>query len=92
MKPSILAPLAVLFTVAMAGTPDNPENMTPCLLKCNQQAAEEVGCGTYLNTDCTCASDPFVLALNTCLSARCDATDVKMSKDLHVKICHGTPV
>ena len=32
MKPSILAPLAIFFTVAIAGTPDNPENMTPCLV------------------------------------------------------------
>lgn len=69
-----------------------------------------MGCGTYLNNACTCTNDDFVLELNVCLSAYCDATDVKskselvldyrehtpdystVSKDLHVKICHGNPV
>lgn len=75
-----------------------------------------MGCGTYLNNACTCTNDDFVLELNVCLSAYCDATDVKskskirfyvtallddrehisdcstVSKDLHVKICHGDPV
>jgi hypothetical protein len=33
MKASILAPIAIFLSVAMAGTPDNPENMTPCLVR-----------------------------------------------------------
>jgi hypothetical protein len=32
MKASILAPIAIFLSVAIAGTPDNPENMTPCLV------------------------------------------------------------
>lgn len=32
MKALIIAPIAIFVSVAIAGTPDNPENMTPCLV------------------------------------------------------------
>ncbi|KAJ5160514.1 uncharacterized protein N7482_007518 [Penicillium canariense] len=91
MKLLILAPLGALLSVAMADIPDpnNPQGMTPCLLKLFLTQGYLI---SFLATSKQLRSDTFVLALNTCLSARCDAADVKMSKDLHVKICGGTPV
>ncbi|KAJ5178999.1 hypothetical protein N7492_002209 [Penicillium capsulatum] len=87
MKFSILLPLASLLALVVSDDIDNPQHMTPCLLDCNKKAAKAVGCSTYLDSECTCASDEYTAVLKRCLAANCDAYDDQFSKILHIQIC-----
>ena len=44
-------------------------------LDCNKQAAKAVGCSSYLDSVCACASDMYTDVLKKCLAANCDAFD-----------------
>ncbi|KAJ5889053.1 hypothetical protein N7495_009094 [Penicillium taxi] len=76
MKVSVLFPLASILSLVVSQTdPNNPDNMSPCLLVCNEQAAQAAGCLSFTDTDCTCPKQYFTDFLKQCLNAACTKDD-----------------
>ncbi|KAJ5591534.1 uncharacterized protein N7459_001903 [Penicillium hispanicum] len=105
MKLSIFVPLTVFlsFTVAESTLPESLDDVdpSPCLVRtwctcyphnqCLSEGALVAGCASSVDYDCTCPSEAFKDAMQTCLEAACTDDDKKDAGELHKERCGTDP-